>query len=71
MKIQMVQADGSLMQTDDIHSINYSAQTVHVASAANELAPLHLNGWLAFTRAVHSTLLEFLWNTPSSPAPPV
>ncbi len=29
---------------------------------SNELAALHLNGWLAFTRAFCSVLSEFLWN---------
>ncbi len=44
---------------------------VHVAYAANELATLHFNGWLASTWAFCSTLSEFLWNPPPSPAPPV
>ncbi len=42
-----------------------------VEYAANELAALHLNGWLAFTRAFHSMFSELLWNPPPSPAPPV
>ncbi len=62
----MVQADGSLMQIGDIHRVELlgTSWLVHVAYAANELTALHLNGWLAFTRAVRSMLLEFLWNPP-------
>ncbi len=64
---------GSLMQTDDIHSIKLlgTSWLVHVAYAANELTALHLNGWLVFTRAVRSALSEILWNPPPSLAPPV
>ncbi len=52
----------------ETHSVKLLGMSwlVHVAYAANELAPLHLNGWLAFTIAVHSMLSEFLWN----PLPP-
>ncbi len=48
----MAQADGLLMQTDDIYSVKLlSTSLVHVAFTANERTALHLNGWLAFTRA--------------------
>ncbi len=50
--------------TDDIHSIKWlgTSWLVHAAYAANELAALHLNGWLASTWA---------FAAPPSPAPPV
>ncbi len=69
----MAQADESLMQTDDIHSVKLAGTSwlVHVSYTANKLAALHLNGWLASTRAFHSTISELLWNPPPSPAPPV
>ncbi len=54
----MAHADGSLMQTDDIHSVGTS-WLVHVVYAANKLAALHLNGWLAFTRAFAVHLQSF------------
>ncbi len=69
----LAQTDGSLTQTDDMHSVELLGTNwlVHVAYAANELTALHLIGWLAFTRAFCSALSEFLWNIPPSPAPPV
>ncbi len=65
--------DGSLTQIDDIHSVKLlgTSWLVHVIYTANELTALHLNGWLAFTRAVRSALSEILWNPSPSPAPPV
>ncbi len=73
MKLQMAQADGSLMRIDDIHSIKLlgTSWLVHVGYTANELTTSHLNGWLELTRAFHSMLSELLWNPPPSPAPPV
>ncbi len=43
--------------TEDIHSIKRLGKSwlVHVAYAANEIAALHLNGWLASTWAVRSS----------------
>ncbi len=54
----MAQADGSLMQTDDIKSINLLATSwlVHVAYAANKLAALHLNGWFASIKQLQRAL---------------
>ncbi len=71
--LKQVAQTGSLMQTDDIHSVKLlgTSWLVHVVYAANKLADLHLNGWSAFTRAFHSALSEFLWNPLPSPAPPV
>ncbi len=68
MKLLMAQADGSLTQTDDICSVKLPGTSllVHVAYSANELAALHLNGWLAFTRAVHSRGLHWVW-APAGP----
>ncbi len=60
----------SLSQTADIHSVKLLG-TNWLAYAANELAALHLNICLTFTRAFRSMLSEFLWNPPPSPAPPV
>ncbi len=66
----MAQADGSITQIDDIHSVKLLGTNwlVHVAYTASELAALHFNGWLASTRAFHSS--EILWNL-YLPAPPV
>ncbi len=49
--------------TDDIYSAKWlgTIWMIHVAYAANELAVLYLNGWLAFNRAFCSVLSEFLW----------
>ncbi len=58
-------SDGSLTQTDDIHSVKLlgTSLLVHVAYAANELAALHIHGWLAFTRAFcSSTCIDLLWD---------
>ncbi len=45
----MAQADGLIMQIDDIHSVKLldTSWLVHVAYTANELTALHLSGWLA------------------------
>ncbi len=43
----------ALMQIDDIHRVKLLGIS-WLVYAANELTALHLNGWLAFTRAVHS-----------------
>ncbi len=54
----MVQAsDVSLTQTDDIHSVKLLGTNWLVHVAYTQLADLHLNGWLAFTRAVRRVLL--------------
>ncbi len=71
MKLWRVQADGSLIQNDYIHSTKLFGKSWLVHVEANEHAALHLNSCLAFTRAVRSMLLDFLWNPPPSPAPPV
>ncbi len=51
---KIAQADGSLTQTDDIHSVKLIGISwlIHVSYAAKELAMLHLNACLAFTRAL-------------------
>ncbi len=58
----MAQADGSLIQTDDIYRIKLLGSNclVHVAYPTSELTALHWNGWLAFTREVCSMLSELL-----------
>ncbi len=66
-------ADGSSTQIDDIHCVNLIWHKL-IGSCCiytQWLSALHLNDWLAFTRAFRSMFSEFLWNPPPSPAPPV
>ncbi len=64
----MAQADGLLMQTDDIHSVKLPGTSwlVHVAYAANKLAALYLNGWLvstSYSETLHLPQLHLIYAT--------
>ncbi len=62
----MAQADGLLMQTDDIHNVKLPGTSwlVHVAYAANKLAVLYLNGWLvstSYSETLHLPQLHLIY----------